>query len=190
MIRCTKNLALALFVKRQLMSVLLILKKSMKMKLCTKCKERERHTYGTLCKECSSEYSKKLWASLTEVEKKRRLKEQRKWYASNKSSVRKRVIELKYDLTEDQFNIKLEEQDFRCGICNLSTERFFVDHDHSTGKTRGLLCHHCNLMLGMARDKITTLRAGAKYLEKYHEDWIDLDYTRYRQAYCLYGTSF
>ena len=59
-------------------------------------------------------------------------------------------------------------QDGRCVACrvDLSTTKPNVDHDHATGKVRGILCWHCNLILGHARDSVLTLRALAEYLEK------------------------
>lgn len=51
-----------------------------------------------------------------------------------------------------------------CAACD-STEKLHVDHDHTTGKVRGLLCHGCNIALGMAKDNPRTLRNLASYLE-------------------------
>lgn len=65
-----------------------------------------------------------------------------------------------------------------CQICNGPTlkpddrrKRPSIDHDHATGKVRGVLCHDCNLMLGHAKDNPAILRAGAKYVIK-HRDTI------------------
>jgi hypothetical protein len=42
-----------------------------------------------------------------------------------------------------------------------------VDHCHTSGKTRGILCGKCNLMLGKAEDNIGYLKSAIKYLEKH-----------------------
>lgn len=47
------------------------------------------------------------------------------------------------------------------------TERAHLDHDHTTGRYRGLLCGYCNLMLGFARDNPAVLRAAILYLKKH-----------------------
>lgn len=73
-----------------------------------------------------------------------------------------------YGITLDAFNEMLRDQGFKCAICPANEPggkgSFYLDHDHKTGEVRGLLCHHCNSMLGMARDNPDTLRAGAEYL--------------------------
>jgi hypothetical protein len=70
------------------------------------------------------------------------------------------------------FAALLQEQAGRCAIC-LSTEtgrmaagRLSIDHCHETNVIRGLLCHRCNSMLGLAKDSIGTLRNAIAYLEK------------------------
>lgn len=71
------------------------------------------------------------------------------------------------------------KQDGKCAICrNPETEKdrhgnirvLAVDHCHSTGAVRELLCYSCNSMLGQARDKIDVLLAGAAYLERHSAD--------------------
>lgn len=53
----------------------------------------------------------------------------------------------------------------RCDICNRPrNEKSAIDHDHFTGQIRGLLCYHCNLMLGHAKDDPVVLIAAAEYL--------------------------
>lgn len=52
-----------------------------------------------------------------------------------------------------------------CGVCG-SQEGVVVDHDHKTGKVRGVLCRHCNFALGHVGDSPARLRALASYLER------------------------
>lgn len=64
----------------------------------------------------------------------------------------------------------LEHQMGHCGIClehqcNLP-RRLAVDHDHVTGKARGLLCRECNLSLGFMGDSQELLKVAANYLEQ------------------------
>jgi hypothetical protein len=54
-----------------------------------------------------------------------------------------------------------------CAICGSRVEgkELHLDHDHVNGKTRGLLCHHCNLGLGMFRDNQKFMQSAIKYLD-------------------------
>jgi len=62
----------------------------------------------------------------------------------------------------------LEQQNKKCAICggDGGGRVLNLDHDHETGKVRGLLCHHCNIALGNFRDNISSLISAAKYLMK------------------------
>jgi hypothetical protein len=75
----------------------------------------------------------------------------------------------RHGLTEQEFNDMLLQQGNVCGICkgppNGKDNVFHIDHDHNTGKVRGLLCSFCNLSLGFARDNIDVLQCMIKYLE-------------------------
>ncbi|MGE0576133.1 MAG: endonuclease VII domain-containing protein [Reyranella sp.] len=60
-------------------------------------------------------------------------------------------------------------QEGRCKICRRPAEEgqwkvLRVDHDHATGKIRGLLCHHCNVALGHFGDSPELLERAAEYL--------------------------
>ena len=86
---------------------------------------------------------------------------------------RKCKLKLKYGMSVEEYDILWEKQKGVCAICGLpeirkhqngQIVRLAVDHCHKTGKVRGLLCSHCNLMLGSARDDINILLKGIQYL--------------------------
>ena len=69
-----------------------------------------------------------------------------------------------YGITLDEYNSKLENQGNGCAICGIKIPggrgtHFYVDHNHTTGKVRDLLCHNCNFILGYAKEDIDILRA-------------------------------
>ena len=80
-----------------------------------------------------------------------------------------------YQITLEEYEAMLERQDGLCAICrgdNAQTKykrMLFVDHDHVTGKVRGLLCHRCNTGIGYMRDNISVLEAAISYLKEYSE---------------------
>lgn len=79
----------------------------------------------------------------------------------------------KYDgMSLESYNIILEAQGRVCKICaSTATHQrgLVVDHDHKTGKVRGIICHHCNTALGNAFDSIPRLQALIAYLQKHEE---------------------
>lgn len=98
---------------------------------------------------------------------------QRFWYAENKDRVRLSPAQIKdrnlrkyYGLTLEAFNAMAEGQNFCCAICQQKTP-LCVDHDHSTGAVRALLCQRCNKGLGCFLDSPAAMRAAAVYIEKH-----------------------
>jgi len=73
----------------------------------------------------------------------------------------------RYGVTPEQYQAMLDGQDNRCAIClEEFAKRPHVDHDHATGKVRGLLCPNCNSMLGRVRDSPETLQRAVEYLKR------------------------
>jgi hypothetical protein len=98
----------------------------------------------------------------------------------------------KHGLTLEDFEIMLAQQNYCCAICKSPTTgnkrnghgakphlengwpsvartgdfTWHVDHDHTTGEVRGLLCHHCNAALGLVRDDPSILAAMIAYLKR------------------------
>ena len=81
------------------------------------------------------------------------------------SPERQRRYRLKhfYGLTPEEYNEILEEQG-GCKICQKKFDRYHVDHDHNTGKVRGILCLSCNVAIGHFSDDIGTLQNAITYL--------------------------
>lgn len=71
-----------------------------------------------------------------------------------------------YGLDTEAYLGMFEEQEGKCLICKQKLVRGHtcVDHDHSTGEVRGLLCRHCNAGLGQFHDSPTLLLDAAQYL--------------------------
>lgn len=80
------------------------------------------------------------------------------------------ALRTNYGITLDDFNVMLERQNETCAICRnkfSKKEEPCVDHDHLTGKVRGLLCRKCNTLIGLAKEKVTTLLRAVHYLRKH-----------------------
>lgn len=94
----------------------------------------------------------------------------RKWRKENPGSSRQYHVKKTYGMTLTDYNILLEQQGGRCMICKRTdpakkgTKNFYIDHDHKTGKVRGLLCHFCNTGLGYFGDSVETLQRAQDYL--------------------------
>jgi len=106
----------------------------------------------TLCKPCNS-------------------KKASKWREENPDRAKALDYQKKYNLSLDDFNEMKTSCGGLCEICKCPEDSaprgtLFVDHCHRTGEVRGLLCLHCNNLLGASRDDTTVLRGAIKYLER------------------------
>lgn len=77
-------------------------------------------------------------------------------------------LRLRHGLSQEDYNAILEDQDFRCKICDSLPKRvpLAVDHDHVTGKIRGLLCIQCNTTLGRIEKHPQFLSRMQNYLSQ------------------------
>lgn len=66
---------------------------------------------------------------------------------------RKWQIKTRYGMTVEQVEEMRLAQKGACAVCKKPLGKFHIDHDHNTGKVRGLLCHRCNVMIGGWDDK-------------------------------------
>ena len=142
------------------------------MKICNKCKQEKvlssfskssanKDGLTTRCKECDN-IAKKAWSK----------NNPEKAY----SSMRQNNLKTKYKVDLDWYEKQFKKQDFKCAICETKENivvgsknalNFAVDHDHETGKVRGLLCNQCNRALGMFKDNLDVLKKAISYLKKH-----------------------
>lgn len=141
---------------------------SVGVKVCSKCGEEKsldefykregaRDGHRADCKVCKESVSKK-W---------------KKDNPDKRKEIHKRG-ELKrlYGITLETFNEMSESQNHKCSICgerNPDGTRLCVDHDHSTGAVRELLCKNCNVALGNLRDNPLLCIKAAEYLTRHKE---------------------
>lgn len=100
------------------------------------------------------------------------------WYANNreKAQAYSRATQLAvYGLSPEEYDNMLHLQGGVCEICHEeetlknrgNTVTLSVDHDHSTGQVRGLLCSSCNKGLGFFRDSPELLIVAIDYIRRY-----------------------
>ena len=97
----------------------------------------------------------------------------RRWFVQNPEKLRANHLRV-YGLTPQDYVKMLALQGGVCAICGEVEQAIkngcicslSVDHDHDTGKVRGLLCQRCNSVLGFAGDDIDLLYRTVKYLDK------------------------
>jgi len=160
-------------------------------KICQRCsvqkseedfhKSYRRHdgswTRQTICKACAKLKAQEYYQANIErlrAEGVRKQKERRD-AGLDVETTRRRRLRQKYGISWEQYADLLSVQNGGCAICgslapgwpSIKNEFFQVDHDHSTGATRGLLCGDCNRAIGMMNDDPDRLEKAAKYLRKY-----------------------
>jgi hypothetical protein len=137
------------------------------MKQCRKCGEekdvslfykrsRAKDGYNPHCKSCVQKYESEYRTS--DMQRKYNLKKS-------------------FNLSIDEYNVMYAKQNGVCAICNQvettvrlgKVQNLSVDHCHTTGKIRGLLCNSCNRALGKFKDDVVILRNAVSYLEKYSD---------------------
>jgi hypothetical protein len=118
---------------------------------CNRCKEWK--IFGkakTYCKECCSNNTRNSY---------------------NYEKQRAYILKKKYGITCEKYDEMLHEQNYKCYICQKHEDKLdrslAVDHCHTTGKVRGLLCGNCNRFLGQISDDIIVANRLVNYLTKY-----------------------
>lgn len=144
------------------------------MKTCRDCGKSkgldEFYAKQSYCKPCSG-LRTKAWRAANPDRHKANKKRQRKREAPNPEATRRKNLRSKYGISPEQYDALLAEQGGGCACCGKTSAggrhgRFHVDHDHKTGKIRGLLCHSCNVGIGALGDTIVGIERAARYLRR------------------------
>jgi hypothetical protein len=102
---------------------------------------------------------------------KKNRKEALEYYATHRERARDRKLKRVFGITLGEFRVLSESQNDLCAICNkkeiIPNRSLCVDHDHTTGKIRGLLCYKCNVMIGMSNESIQIMENALTYLKKH-----------------------
>lgn len=136
-----------------------------KTKVCFKCKvekdacsfhaDKRNTTTGLYawCKNCKS-------------------KKTAQWNRDNFSRKRNTELKRNYGITLEDYHKMKEAQNNCCAICGTSGDKLrrtlLVDHNHTTGKVRDLLCDGCNHTIGHAKEDIEILKNAIKYIKKHN----------------------
>ena len=138
---------------------------------CTGCGEAKATTEFTRkkgggvrnpCRACMTQRSRAWRAANPD-----RNRDNRRAYERARPEVqRASTLKSRYGITAADFQRMEESQGGGCAICRRppARGRLHVDHCHSTGQVRGLLCGPCNRMIGLAKDDPATLMSAASYL--------------------------
>lgn len=82
------------------------------------------------------------------------------------SGPRNFLLQLRYGITEGEFDMLVRRQGGACAICRKRPAGH-VDHCHRTQKVRGVLCFSCNRGLGKFRDSSRLMNRAIRYLNRY-----------------------
>lgn len=75
------------------------------------------------------------------------------------------LLQRRYGLSLADYELRLRQQDYKCATCKRVLTRPHVDHNHATGKVRGLLCYPCNISIGLLKEAIPVLHNIINYLQ-------------------------
>lgn len=135
------------------------------MKQCTKCGEIKPLT------EYSQKNSKNRKPALQPRCKICAAQDTREWNIKNKETARERYLQRHYGMSENEYKARLLAQNNSCIICgkefsngSFGPDSPVVDHCHTHGNVRGILCNECNRGLGYFHDNPEALLKAASYL--------------------------
>lgn len=136
------------------------------MKRCSKCKEEKELSEFHKDKQKSDGLYSSCRSCMAEIYTSKEFREKRKHprYANIK---RKHKVK-SFGLTVEEYESLIQKQGNKCAICNKHQSQLkkllSIDHNHKTGKVRGLLCGNCNRGIGFLEDSPAIMRKAVDYV--------------------------
>lgn len=146
-------------------------------KYCPTCKQilnlsefstmKVRSGIASHCKKCTNDWGNNYYKT---PEGKHKAKQS---YKRNRDKIVDTKLKRKFGITLEQYKNTLDNQSNQCIICGRTPEEngkmLAVDHNHSTGKNRGLLCSSCNICIGFIEKNKLDVGKISDYLTKYNQ---------------------
>jgi hypothetical protein len=110
--------------------------------------------------------------------KEKKLEYCKEQYLKNKEHRKWAAIKRKYGITKDDFDKLFKAQNESCAICgkkDFTQWTLNIDHCHTTGKVRGILCNNCNTAIGALQEDVTILLNAIKYIHRHNNMGVDLN---------------
>lgn len=102
---------------------------------------------------------------------------QKNYQKTNKANRQKYLLKYTYNISLEDYNTLFNKQNGKCAVClkeetsldnrGNSIKKLAVDHCHSTGKVRGLLCNRCNTALGLLKEDKEIVNNILNYLKEH-----------------------
>lgn len=156
----------------------------MEFKVCSRCKKelpadvdhfyrnkRSKDGIDSWCKGCVNAAYAKWYKNNKEKKAEYDRWYRKKYYQKNKDTLpytqRKNNLKTKYNITPEDYDTMFKGQGGKCKICGKrqSELRLCVDHCHTTGIVRGLLCMKCNTAIGKLNDDPILTQRATDYLK-------------------------
>lgn len=122
-------------------------------------------------------YMRRYYSNYTPEELDKRKAAQKNWRENNKEHLWSKRLLSSYGITGEDWKRMYADQEGSCAICKTAIQKplgrgneqydAHVDHCHTSGKVRALLCSKCNRGLGLFLDSAESLRAAADYVERF-----------------------
>lgn len=141
------------------------------MKLCRTCKlekpvddfyvnRSKNNQLSNQCKACAISYQKARYLENPD----KVIANTKRWAQEHLSQIRDSKLKRQYGISSTDYQQMYNSQNGCCAICKEAHDLLDVDHCHTSGKVRGLLCRNCNHGLGKFKDSVEFLQAAIQYL--------------------------
>lgn len=130
--------------------------------ICNKCKQTKPVLDFSLSAKSNTSYCNLCQREYQRQYQKRYIKTD-----NGKRKVKNKYLKFKFKITIERFEELLKAQNYVCAICknpNHTGKSLCVDHNHTTGTIRGLLCNNCNRAIGLLKDNTELINNALRYL--------------------------